>query len=56
MFLIFGEYSFKGPIELNAYLARPFKDIQKCFIRTKTYEEIMTCMLVSYEEVSLTDL
>jgi len=56
MFLIFGQYNFKGPIELDASLAKPFKDIQKHFIWPKTYEEIMTCMQIPNEDVNLADL
>ena len=55
MFSIFGQYSTKGSIVLDASLVRSFKNIRKSLIQPKTYEEIMTLMEEQDEKVSLTN-
>jgi len=55
MFLIFGQYNSKEPIELDASLVRSFEDFQKSLIRLRTYEEIKTCTNRSNEDLSLCD-
>lgn len=56
IFSIFGQYSTKGPIELDASLAISFEDIQKKLFRSRTYEEIRALMEEPDEDVSLVDL
>jgi hypothetical protein len=40
MFSIFGQYSPKGPIDVDASLVRFVKEIHKSLIRPRNYEEI----------------
>jgi len=49
MFSIFGQYSSKSPIELDHSLLISFHGIQEGLIRSRTSEEIGTCMVRSDE-------
>lgn len=55
MFSIFGQYSLKRTIELDHSLLISFHGIRKSLIRSRTSEEIRTCMVRYDEELSLTD-
>jgi len=56
MFLIFGQYSTKGPIKLDASLVRSVEEIQKSLIWHRNYKEIKALLEEPDKEISLTDL
>ncbi|KEH27773.1 hypothetical protein MTR_5g036265 [Medicago truncatula] len=56
IFLIFGQYSTRGPIELDASLVRYVEQIHKSLIRPKNYEEIRALLDAPYEDINLADL
>jgi len=56
MFSIFGQYSTRGPIELNTSLVRFVEQIQKNLLRPMNYEEIRVLMDAPEEDISLDDL
>lgn len=44
MFSIFGQHCTKGPIKLDAFLIKSFRDIHESLILPKTCEEIRACI------------
>jgi len=53
--LIFGQYSTRGPIELDASLVRSVEQIQKSLMRPKNYEEIRALLNAPHEDINLDD-
>ncbi|KEH33390.1 hypothetical protein MTR_3g437460 [Medicago truncatula] len=56
MFSIFGQYSIRGPIELDASLVRSVEHIQQSMIQPRNYEEIRKLMDEPHEDINLDDL
>ena len=56
MFSIFGQFSTRGPIELDASLVRYVEHIQQSLIRPRNYEEIRALMDAPDEDINLDDL
>jgi len=56
MFAIFGEYSTRGSIELDASLVRSVEQIHKSLIRLRNYKEIMALLDAPDKDNSLDDL
>jgi len=56
VFSIFGQYSTKEPIELDASLVRSVEQIQKSLIWPRNYEEIRALLDAPYEDINLVDL
>jgi len=55
MFLIFGQYSTREPIELDALLVIFVEQIKKSLIRLRNYKEIMALLDSPDKEISLAD-
>lgn len=55
MFSIFGQYSTRGPIELDASLVRYIEHIQQSLIRPRNYEKIMALKEAPHEDINLDD-
>jgi len=55
MFSVFGQHNTRGPIELDASLARSAEQILKSFHQPRNYEEIRDLLEGPEEEVSLDD-
>jgi len=55
MFSIFGQFSTRGPIELDASLVRSVEHIERSLIRPRNYEEIRTLMDALDEDINLDD-
>jgi len=56
MFSIFGQFSTRGPIELDASLVRSMEHIQQSLIRPRNYEEIRALTNAPDEDINLDDL
>jgi len=56
LFSIFGQFSTRGPIELDASLVRYVEHIQQSLIRPRNYEEIRALMDAPDEDINLDDL
>ncbi|AES97530.2 hypothetical protein MTR_5g055660 [Medicago truncatula] len=55
MFSIFGQFSTRGLIELNASLVKYVEHIRQSLIRPRNYEEIRALMDAPHEDISLDD-
>jgi len=55
MFSIFGQFSTRGSIELDALLVRSVEKIHKSLIRSMNYEEIRALMDAPHEDINLDD-
>jgi len=55
MYSIFGQYSSRGPIQLDASLVKFVEQIQKSLIRPRNYEEITALLDAPDEDISLAD-
>jgi len=56
MFSIFGQFSTRGPIELDASLVRTVEHIRQSLIQPRNYEEIKALMDAPEEDISLDDM
>jgi hypothetical protein len=55
MFSIFGQYSTRGPIELDASLVRSVYQILKNLIQPRDYEEIRALLDAPQEDINIVD-
>jgi hypothetical protein len=53
MFSIFGQYSNRGPIELDVSFVRSVEQIHKSLIRPKNYKEIRALLDAPHEDINL---
>ena len=53
MFLIFGQYNTRGPIEFDTSLVRSVEHIQQSLIRPRNYEEIKALIEAPHEDINL---
>ncbi|AES73875.1 hypothetical protein MTR_3g109740 [Medicago truncatula] len=53
MFSIFGQFSTRGPIELDASLVRYVEHIRQSLIQPRNYLEIRTLMDAPHKDISL---